>query len=345
MISLSRRGELEMSQRSMGSKVWAILSPVLVVIALGALSTVRLEVPRIVIDTPVIETRDRFMGLAVVDDVIWVVGKDGKIVRSEDAGKSWVSQSTGLNTNFQSIAAWDEQTAVVVANAGKGLITSDGGQTWEEVSLPVSDIGSGKVLRVRLDPQGRAWAVAELNVIMRSDDRGRTWQRVTQDDNDAAWNDIAFSGPGSACAVGEFGRVACTVDDGATWEERPVDLEPSLMSVRFRDAEHGLAVGLSGTVLATDDAGANWRVVEVPELDQHLFDVIWTGTRWIAVGDKGVMLTGDAGATHWETGRVQSGDFSWHIALARQGAGFVTVGLNVGRWEAGQWELFGPRRH
>lgn len=334
-----------MSQRSMGSKVWAILSPVLVVIALGALSTVRLEVPRIVIDTPVIETRDRFMGLAVVDDVIWVVGKDGKIVRSEDAGKSWVSQSTGLNTNFQSIAAWDEQTAVVVANAGKGLITSDGGQTWEEVSLPVSDIGSGKVLRVRLDPQGRAWAVAELNVIMRSDDRGRTWQRVTQDDNDAAWNDIAFSGPGSACAVGEFGRVACTVDDGATWEERPVDLEPSLMSVRFRDAEHGLAVGLSGTVLATDDAGANWRVVEVPGLDQHLFDVIWTGTRWIAVGDKGVMLTGDAGATHWETGRVQSGDFSWHIALARQGAGFVTVGLNVGRWEAGQWELFGPRRH
>ncbi len=334
-----------MSQRSMGSKVWAILSPVLVVIALGALSTVRLEVPRIVIDTPVIETRDRFMGLAVVDDVIWVVGKDGKIVRSEDAGKSWVSQSTGLNTNFQSIAAWDEQTAVVVANAGKGLITSDGGQTWEEVSLPVSDIGSGKVLRVRLDPQGRAWAVAELNVIMRSDDRGRTWQRVTQDDNDAAWNDIAFSGPGSACAVGEFGRVACTVDDGATWEQRPVDLEPSLMSVRFRDAEHGLAVGLSGTVLATDDAGANWRVVDVPELDQHLFDVIWTGTRWIAVGDKGVMLTGDAGATHWETGRVQSGDFSWHIALARQGAGFVTVGLNVGRWEAGQWELFGPRRH
>ena len=334
-----------MSQRSMGSKVWAILSPVLVVIALGALSTVRLEVPRIVIDTPVIETRDRFMGLAVVDDVIWVVGKDGKIVRSEDAGKSWVSQSTGLNTNFQSIAAWDEQTAVVVANAGKGLITSDGGQTWEEVSLPVSDIGSGKVLRVRLDPQGRAWAVAELNVIMRSDDRGRTWQRVTQDDNDAAWNDIAFSGPGSACVVGEFGRVACTVDDGATWEQRPVDLEPSLMSVRFRDAEHGLAVGLSGTVLATDDAGASWRVVQVPELDQHLFDVIWTGTRWIAVGDKGVMLTGDAGATHWETGRVQSGDFSWHIALARQGAGFVTVGLNVGRWEAGQWELFGPRRY
>jgi photosystem II stability/assembly factor-like uncharacterized protein len=333
------------SQRSLGSRVWAILAPVLVVVALVALSRVRLEVPRVVIDTPVIETRDRFLGVAAVGDVIWAVGKDGKIIRSEDNGSSWVSQPTGMHTNFQSIAAWDAQNAVVVANAGKGLVTSDGGRTWEEVKLPVSDIGTGKVLRVRLDPQGRAWAVAELNVIMRSEDRGRTWQRVTQDDNDAAWNDIAFSGAGEACVVGEFGRVACTVDDGVTWEARPVELEPSLMSVRFRDAEHGLAVGLSGSVLATDDGGLTWHVVDIPGLDRHLFDVIWSGTRWIAVGDKGIVLTGDADAAHWEVGRVRPGDFSWHIALAQQGAGFVAVGLNVGRWEAGQWELFGPRRH
>lgn len=332
-------------QRSMGSRAWAIMAPVLVVVALAALSRVRLEVPRVVIETPVIETRDRFLGVAVVDDVIWAVGKDGKIIRSEDNGGSWVSQPAGIRANLQSIAAWDAKHAVVVANAGTGLVTDDGGQTWDVVKLPVSDVGTGKVLRVRLDPQGRAWAVAEVNVIMRSDDRGRTWQRVTQDDNDAAWNDIAFSAPGQACVVGEFGRVACTVDDGVTWETRPVDLDPSLMSVRFRDAEHGLAVGLSGSVLATDDGGLTWRAVDIPGLDRHLFDVIWTGTRWIAVGDKGVMLTGDADAMHWEVGRVRPGDFSWHIALARHGAGFVTVGLNVGRWEAGQWELFGPRRH
>ena len=73
--------------------------------------------------------------------------------------------------------------------------------------------------------------------------------------------------------------------------------------------------------------------------------MIWTGARWVAVGDKGVLLTGDAEAAHWEVGRVNPADFAWHIALARHGDGFVTVGLNVGRWEAGQWELFGPRFH
>lgn len=334
-----------MAQQSMTARMWAIVSPVLVVAALAALATVRLEVPRVVIEPPVIETRDRFLGVAVVGDVLWAVGKDGKIIRSEDGGKTWARQQTGLHANFQSIAAWDADRAVVVANEGKGLITSDGGKTWKSVTLPVSDIGSGKVLRVRLDPQGRAWAVAEINVIMRSADFGRTWERVTQDDDDMAWNDIAFNGAGTACVVGEFGRLACSVDDGATWETRETSVEPSLMSVVFRDAQNGLAVGLSGTVLATSDGGLTWRQAALGDLDRHLFDVIWTDARWVAVGDKGVLLTGDAEATHWEIGRVNPQDFAWRIALARHGSGFVTVGLNVGRWEAGQWELFGPRFH
>ena len=120
-----------MAQQSMTSRMWAILSPVLVVVALTALSQVRLEVPRVIIEPPVIETRDRFMSVAVVGDVVWAVGKDGKIIRSEDAGKTWVRQTTGLHTNFQSIAAWDDQNAVVVANEGKGLVTADGGETWQ----------------------------------------------------------------------------------------------------------------------------------------------------------------------------------------------------------------------
>lgn len=68
---------------------------------------------------------------------------------------------TGIHNNFQSIAAWDANRAVVVANGGQGLITADGGKTWSPVKLPVSDAGSGKVLRVRIDPQGRAWAVSK----------------------------------------------------------------------------------------------------------------------------------------------------------------------------------------
>ena len=334
-----------MAQRSMTSRIWAVLSPLLVVVALAALSRVRLEVPRVVIEPPVIETRDRFLGVVALGDVLWAVGKDGKIIRSDDGGKTWARQDTGLHTNFQSIAAWDAERAVVVANEGKGIVTSDGGKTWQPVVLPVSEAGSGKVLRVRLDPQGRAWAVSEINVIMRSSDFGKTWERVTQVDDDVAWNDIAFNGEGTICVVGEFGRLACSADDGATWQARETNVAPSLMSIVFRDAQHGLAVGLSGTVLATDDAGASWRQATVEGLDRHLFDVIWTGARWIAVGDKGVLLIGDAEASHWEVGRLNEQDYAWRIALARHGNGVVTVGLNVGRWEAGRWELFGPRLH
>jgi len=46
-----------MAQRSTTAKIWAVLSPVLVVVALAALSRVRLEVPRVVIEPPVIATK------------------------------------------------------------------------------------------------------------------------------------------------------------------------------------------------------------------------------------------------------------------------------------------------
>lgn len=107
-------------------------------------------------------------------------------------------------------------------------------------------------------------------MILRSADFGQTWERVTQVDDDVAWNDIAFNGAGTVCVAGEFGRLACSADDGVTWEARETNVSPSLMSVVFRDAQNGLAVGLSGTVLATGDGGATWRQASISGLDRHL---------------------------------------------------------------------------
>jgi len=111
----------------------------------------------------VVERRDNIYGVCTVGDrVIWMAGTNGKIVRSEDGGKTWSEQESGVREHFQDIAAWDELRAVAVGNGGVIVITEDGGKTWKAVeSLPAERGRSGSWAPLwgprTMVPRGHAW--------------------------------------------------------------------------------------------------------------------------------------------------------------------------------------------
>lgn len=292
------------------------------------------------VEPPAIERRDSFYGVVAPDArVVWAVGADGKIVRSEDGGESWVRQDTAVGASLQGIAAWDADNAVAVGNGGVVLVTRDAGRVWTQAEIP----GSGnpnKLFRVRLHGDA-AWAVGEFGALLRSADRGRTWSRMLPEE-DRAWNDVTFVGD-RGWLVGEFGALMRTTDAGATWQTVPTTNEVSLMSVAFRDADHGVAVGLTGTLLVTADGGTSWR--QLPALTrEHLYTVIWDENRWLAVGDKGVMATAAADAAKWELGRVAEGDVSWRTAIARAGTRYFLAGSNLAVLDGGALRVAGQKR-
>ena len=102
------------------------------------------------------------------------------------------------------------------------------------------------------------------------------------------------------CAVGTFGSIYVSRDDGATWTTRESGTKRPLFSVAFADPEHGWIVGKSGTILHTDDGGETWKAQQSPiKPGKHLFKVVALDakTAW-AVGDWGAIVqTRDGGAT------------------------------------------------
>lgn len=289
-----------------------------------------------------IERRDRFYGVAVpAADVVWAAGSAGKIVRSEDGGRSWIRQASHTDANLQSIASFDAEHAVVAGNDGLILFTRDGGDHWDTATVPATS-NPNKLFRVRIFGD-TAWAVGEYNALLRTDDRGTTWTRVLPE-QDRAWNDVTFVGS-QGWLVGEFGAVMKSEDGGETWAPVAVgsgDPAPSLMSVAFRDAEHGVAVGLSGTVLTTADGGQHWQ--RVPGFTrEHLYSVVWDAQGWLVVGDKGLMVRGDADATTWQPGRAAAGDVSWRTQVVRAGDRYFLAGSNLGILEAGVLSVAGRK--
>lgn len=285
-----------------------------------------------------IERRDVFYGAAApAADILWAAGSYGKIVRSEDGGESWRVQPGPVAAHLQAIAAWDTGRAVAVGNRGLVVRTEDAGATWIEATAPRSEVAN-KLVQVRTYADGVAWAVGELGAVLKSADYGATWTRALPE-KDQAWNDIFFIGQ-AGWLVGEFGQMLRTTDGGANWIPVDSPVKDSLMSVHFRDANHGVAVGLSGTVLVSADGGQGWREMPKPTRE-HLNCVVWDGSNWVAVGDKGVRVNADASAAQWTAGRISERDLSWRTQIVKAADGYVLAGANLSLLRDDELRIFG----
>ena len=299
--------------------------------------TVKPKEPDVAIELPLIEKRDRFYGVAKAPDnekILWAVGKEGKVLKSEDGGKSWQPQSMGSRLNLQDIAAWDSQKAVMVGNEGAAFYTEDGGKTWVKGTTPKSEIDN-KLFRVKISPSGQAVAVGVMGAVFASDDFGKTWQRIAPEE-DIAWNDIAFIG-NTIWVAGEFGHLKYTQDGGITWMPVKSETDRSLMAITFRDEMNAMAVGLEGTMIQTTDGGVSWTAL--PQVTaEHLFEVQWWHDRWFVVGDRGLMVSGNT--DHLKAAQLSEMEFGWHTEIEPTQEALLIAGSSLGSFEGNEWHIF-----
>ncbi|MFW1677134.1 WD40/YVTN/BNR-like repeat-containing protein [Pontibacter sp. JAM-7] len=286
---------------------------------------------------PAIEARDKIYGLHLIDsNNIWLCGNYGKILKSDNAGQSWVIQKSNTQQHLQDIAAWDESRAIAVGNEGVLLMTEDSGNTWIEMNVPKTEVAD-KLIRVHTYPEGEAWAVGEYGKILKSTDYGNSWTQAKEEE-DVILNDIIKIGDDKVIVVGEFGKIFMSLDDGQSWSEidKQIEQQNSLMAIEFANELEGLAVGLDGLMLATHDGGLSWDqpANSNGELKEHLMDVIWDRHRqvWFVVGNKGIWLEANQDFSAVTTGLFDKVDLSWHTEIEKIDNGYITVGANVGQY-------------
>jgi photosystem II stability/assembly factor-like uncharacterized protein len=104
---------------------------------------------------------------------------------------------------------------------------------------------------------------------------------------------------GNRAAVGKFGLILLTKDEGKTWEKRPSGTTRALSGISFADNQHGLVVGSGGTILVTSDGGTSWRAQVSGTKDQLLGVYALSLTQAYVVGAFGTLLSTTDGGQSW----------------------------------------------
>lgn len=114
----------------------------------------------------------------------WIIGNSGLILRTNNAGESWIQQKIAFAPNILGLSIVDENN--VWLSGGRGLLynTSNGGASWEKVSMygDLQNIFFDKVMFV---DSLNGYVSCEKGILLITKDGGRSWQKEVLPTNDA----------------------------------------------------------------------------------------------------------------------------------------------------------------
>jgi len=117
----------------------------------------------------------------------WIVTERTTILNTVDGGKTWSVQFSDEDFVLRSISFCDDTHGWAVGEYGYIYHTHDGGKTWEhqagyfDISEETGElIGENFLFDVAAVSPKRAWVVGIDGFVSRTDDGGKTWQRITE---------------------------------------------------------------------------------------------------------------------------------------------------------------------
>ncbi len=206
--------------------------------------------------------------------------------------QTWTSQTSGTSNPLQSVWFNNAQNGWAVGDFGTSRFTSNGGQTWNGVTLTGLDLqdvafvnqSTGLIvgddgLIVRTVTAGSSWTSASSGtsvnlrtvtfgdggmayvggrdgVILRSTDLGASWTLV--ESGIVRYRSSSARGTQRAWIVGDGGVIRATTNAGVSWFTQSSTTGSDLHGVFFLNENEGWIGGQNSTLLYTVNGGGNW---------------------------------------------------------------------------------------
>ncbi|MEQ8786850.1 MAG: YCF48-related protein [Pirellulaceae bacterium] len=203
----------------------------------------------------------------------WAVGDRGVVWHTQDAGRHWRLQPTGVATRLESVwfvnpergwAVGGETHPFTHTSQAVILRTLDGGKTWN----PVPGLLLPALRQVRFFDPRNGWAAGGSSSmyptgVFRTSDAGRTWIPMTRGPS-AHWRCADFASPLGGAAAAADGSLATAHEFELAPARAPTLGLRRATCLRLDAAGNGWLVGEGGLVFKTTDGGRSWQEPPAP---------------------------------------------------------------------------------
>lgn len=255
------------------------------------------------------------------ENIGWVVGNSGAMLKTTDGGNSWESKASGVTSRLHSVRFADIKHGWAVGDFGVIIKTHDGGETWILDSSDVIQNLKGFCFYCTFFIDSTTgWVVGGGDlyggVIIKTTNGGENWTRLYSGTDDNMFS-VFFIDHAIGWLTDLQGRILKTTDGGDNWSQQSSGVTSELMSCYFMNSNLGWVVGGGGVILKTSNGGTQWAA-QTSGTGSNFNSIFFCNadTGWVVGGsttlEANITLKTADGGLHWiqqntnATSRLQS---------------------------------------
>jgi photosystem II stability/assembly factor-like uncharacterized protein len=187
---------------------------------------------------------------------------------------------------------------VAVGERGHILISKDGGASWQQIEVPTRAMLTGMAFA----SNDVGVAVGHDSVILRTTDRGDTWDLVyAAPEDEAPFFDVWFADADNGVAIGAYGSHHRTTDGGLTWDFEPIgDTDWHLHEIARADSGKLYMAAEAGFAYRSDDDGATWTELPTPYEGSYFGVLPLEGDALLLFGLRGHLYRSEDAGETWQ---------------------------------------------
>lgn len=197
-------------------------------------------------------------------DIVYALGWNGLILRSENAGGSFTQIPSPISVDIKGILKFP--SGVLNMYGQRSLMESfDNGLTWK---MRLRGIDDSKLQRIRFSNDSTAHCVGSYqntdanSTILRTDDNGRYWStKYSSSSSSTGYWDISFANDSVGFISGQ-GEMRKTTNRGLNWVPSTRPLQNR--AVFCVDANNILVGNLNNGIYRSSNGGTSWNLVYAP---------------------------------------------------------------------------------
>jgi len=242
-------------------------------------------------------TRAVLQDIARAGDRLVAVGERGLVIRSDDAGRTWVQCEVPVSCTLTSVRFTDARSGWAVGNMGVVLQTSDGGEHWTK-RLD----GQQAANLVLQAARSRRDAVTQATAHDEADRLVELAEQLVAEGADKPLLALGSAPDGSLLAVGAYG-LAVAVQGGAAWrsyvQQLPNPEGYTLYGVAERGEERWL-YGEQGLLLRSAARGEPFRPETSPSTGSLFGSLVLRSGAVLLLGLRGKAWRSTALGVAWQ---------------------------------------------